>query len=1183
MKQLHKPILLLSMLPFMCGVAFAQRTAGSITGQATDASGAAVPNATITLVNPSNGSSRTTQADKSGNFTFDDVEIGTYELDASAPSFQKSVTKNVVVNVATATRNDVHFQTGSVSETMTVTADAIQVQTDSGSLGTIVDGTQVKELPLNGRSFVELTQLGPGVSGANNFDSKNKGLQGGVDFSVNGNPTTNNLFLVDGANDNDVGSNRTILIYPSIESIAEFKMLTNSYGPEYGQASGAVISIATRSGTNQFHGSVFYSGRNDALASYTYFSRRNAGLGLPLDGKDKLRRNDFGYSIGGPIKRDKLFFFFNEEWNREIRGFTQSACVASAAEISGDFTTTTCGATPPNFGADAVPGSNGRVLKAVDPSGVLLAKYYPLPNKAADQNGNNWSESLPSALKWRQENVRVDYNLTPRNVLMGRYVQDTWTNPSYNGNQYWGDSIFPEINSSWAQPSKQIIGRVTSTISSTLVNDAEFAYSNNRINISPGGTDPGLIGQLNSAIPTLYPTTLKNNKTGSIPTIWGGLQNYGNYQNIWTIAPWNNKLDIYTVRDDVSKALGNHTIKAGLFLGWNAKDEDTSTASSEHPSFSASDYQVDTKAGGIQTGNPLGNVLVPSNPFTLSETSTNIRAQLRWRDREFYASDAWKLTPRLTLNYGARWSFLPTPYQPDGLETNFVPSLYDPTKPASDACNGLWIVPGKHPCQDANAKFGTSFSSGVNGPNKYLVHNNNHMIAPRVGIAYDVFGNGKTAVRLGYGMFYQRERVSRYTLVANAPFAVSVSNYSRALSGPTPGSLSGAAASPAGGYDPSNTVPVSMQWNLTLEQELAKNTVLQVSYVGNRGEHLTSSYDVNSIAPQNWAAATFSPNGSINTFRPYSNFGSLTYWTHRGDAYYNGLQTLFRTQFNQFRLQAAYTWSHAIADVVTDDSSGGSGSQSFTVASNPKYDRGNAATNRPNIFVANATYFLPTLSGSNMLTRQTLGGWELSGITTADSGNSVSVFEGGIGENGAQLDPALKSKAAFSGALFQTGLVSNQRPLLASGASCNSGSGIGASQVFNPAAFTLVGYQLGTLDPRTAPRGVCHGPKLINTDLSIDKNWKVLHERATIQFRFDAFDLLNHANYRGDQINATPISNINCGPITSVGSDGTNYYAPCSSTNSVVSTQTTNGNFGQATGLVGNAQRQFQYGLHIQF
>ena len=211
--------------------------------------------------------------------------------------------------------------------------------------------------------------------------------------------------------------------------------------------------------------------------------------------------------------------------------------------------------------------------------------------------------------------------------------------------------------------------------------------------------------------------------------------------------------------------------------------------------------------------------------------------------------------------------------------------------PATASC----IAPGADPCGDANKKFGTNFSSGAVGPNNALVNNNNHLIAPRVGIAYDVFGNGKTAVRVGAGEFYQRERVSRYTLVANAPFAVSVSNYSRALGGATPATLTGASASPSGGMDPRAILPSSWQWNLTVEQTLAKNTVLQTSYVGNRGIHLTSSYDVNGIAPNNWAAATFLTGSAQQALRPFANYGALAYWSHQGDSNYNGLQTLFRT------------------------------------------------------------------------------------------------------------------------------------------------------------------------------------------------------------------------------------------------------------------------------------------------
>lgn len=1163
--------------------AFGQRTSGSVSGQVTDASGASIPSATVTLINKSLGINRTITTNGQGEYTFDDVQIGTYEVDVTAPNFRNYAATGVIVNVATATRTDAHLAAGGANETVTVSADQIQVQTESGSLGNIVDGTQVKELPLNGRSFVELTQLGPGVSAANNFDSKNKGLQGGVDFSVNGNPTTNNLFLVDGANDNDVGSNRTILIYPSIESIAEFKMLTSSYGPEYGQASGAIISIATRSGTNAFHGSAFYEGRNDALAAYTYFARRNAGKGLSLNGKDKLRRNDWGYSIGGPIKRDKLFFFFNEEWNHEIRGFTQSACVASAAERAGDFTTTTCGEPQPTF-TPATPGYSGpHTLTTLDPAGVLLADYYTLPNQALSASGYNWSESLPTFLKDRQENVRVDYNLNKRNVIMGRYTQEAWSNPSYNGNQYWGDTAFPVINGSWAQPSKMIIGRVTSTISDSLVNDAEFAYSNNRINITAGGTDPGLIAQMTAALPSLYPSALKHGAIGT-PTIWSGLGNYGSNNTIWSIAPWNNTLDIYTVRDDVSKVAGRHAFKFGLFLGYDGKNEDTGPASNERLTFATSDGNINndpTKGPvGFRTGNNLANVLIPGNPFLLSETSTNVRAQLRWRDYEFYGGDTWKLTPRVTLNYGVRYSLLRNAFQPNNQITNFVPSLYDPTLPSSDACNGLIHAPGVDPCAAANKQFGTNYTSGGVGPNNSLQPENNHMIAPRVGVAWDVFGNGQTAIRLGGGQFYQRERVSRYTLVANAPFAVSASNYVRALGGPTPTVLKGANASPDGGYILSSTRPNSWQWNGTLEQSLAKDTVLQVSYVGNRGLHLTSSYDINGVQPANWLAATFS--GNVQQYRPFANDNSLAYWTHQGDAYYSALQSLFRTQVKQFRFQAAYTWSHAIANVLTDDSSG-TGAGSFTYGGDPRLDRGNSATNRPNIFVANGTYFAPKLQGHNGLERGALGGWEVTGITTADSGNSFTIYQNGVGENTSVVDANAGGVPGAVNSLFQTGLTGNQRPLITPGQTCTS-TGVKGDQVINPNGLTLIGYVLGNYSTATEPRGYCHGPKLINTDLSVDKNWQV-RERITIKFRFSAFDLLNHANFRADQINGTLAANINCGNTHQVNVNGVikDQYAACSPTNNVVSAFTLGSNFGKSTGLVGNAQRQFLYSLHIDF
>ena len=424
-----------------CSVMYAQQTTGGVVGTVTDSSGAAVPNVSVTLSSTATGFTRTVTSNGNGEYTITDVEPGTYKLTVNAPSYKAYVANNVQVNVATSNTVNAQMQVGGTSETVTVEDTNVAVQTDSAALGQVIDGTQVKELPLNGRSFVELTQLQPGVSAANNFDTKNKGLQGGVDMSVNGNPTTNNLFLIDGVNNNDVGSNRTILIYPSNEAIAEFKMLTNSYGAEYGQASGAIISIVTRSGTNRFHGSAFYDGRNDVLDTFTYFAKQNANPALPRGGKDKLRRNDFGYSIGGPIKRDKLFFFFSEEWNREIRGRTVSACVPTTAELGGDFSAdapgVTCSSTAPVIPAQFQAAGNAKKLSAIDPSAATIDQLFPAPTRATlDGQGNNWSVSLPTALYWREENVRADYRVTPKNLIVGRYTQDTWSNPAYNAG-YW--------------------------------------------------------------------------------------------------------------------------------------------------------------------------------------------------------------------------------------------------------------------------------------------------------------------------------------------------------------------------------------------------------------------------------------------------------------------------------------------------------------------------------------------------------------------------------------------------------------------------------------------------------------------------------------------------------------------------------------------------------------------------
>ena len=595
-----------TLIPFLLLLslaAYAQNYAGSVRGTVTDPSGAAVPGAAVSLRDVATNATMHTTSTDLGAFSFPVVNVGTYEVTVKATGFKESVVKSVEVHVSTATEVNAKLEVGAANETVTVESSDVQVQTTTAEVGAVIEGTQVRELPLNGRNFMSLTQLQPGVSANNQFDSKDKGLQGGSDFSVNGNPSTNNLFLIDGVNNNDVGSNRTILIYPSVDSISEFKMLTNSYGPEYGQASGAIISITTRSGGNQFHGGVFYEGRNDALNAAGYMA---SYYDVP---KPSLRRNDWGYFVGGPVIKDKLFFWWNEEWNRDLRGQIVTQCVPTAAERGGDFTadvnleiaalnsgaatgptqfpTTTCNAPPPatftqsggvwsatsNIPVAFQSGTSPFAVANPDAVGQLLAAYYPLPNLSTPIPGQNFNYASGAAgrVPWREENARVDFDVTKRNRISFRYTQDSWKFPAPNNAFGWGDDNFATYQGSWDQPSKSIMGKLQTQVTNNIVNDFEFGYAHNAIIVTPGGTDPTLSSQIDAAMPPVWPASGKT--TGGLPTVWGGLNQYGNFASIWAIVGYGNHMDLFTWQDNVAMIKGNHIWKFGGLVSHNVKQE----------------------------------------------------------------------------------------------------------------------------------------------------------------------------------------------------------------------------------------------------------------------------------------------------------------------------------------------------------------------------------------------------------------------------------------------------------------------------------------------------------------------------------------------------------------------------------------------------------------------------------
>ncbi|HEX2640239.1 MAG TPA: hypothetical protein VHL50_06695, partial [Pyrinomonadaceae bacterium] len=752
----------------------------------------------------------------------------------------------------------------------------------------------------------------------------------------------------------------------------------------------------------------------------------------------------------------------------------------------------------------------------------------------------------------------------------------------------WGDDAFPTVESSWTQPSQQFAVKLTSTLASTSINEIQFAYSGNRINVDPGsGGD--INREINQAIPGFYPDTDKvNGLDRPHPVFWGGISPYysSSGSDLWAQIPFRNSLDIYSIRDDFSTVKGNHTLRMGFLYDTSGKNEDSG------PSNEAVQFWGPGGCCQGSTGNVLADFLTKGTYFGFNETNTMPVGQTRYKNLEFYFGDSWKAKPNLTLELGARYSVFYEPYDKRNLISSFVPEAYNASRPASDPCNGLVVPKGTNPCAGIPGA-----STPLEASNRALRENNFKNLAPRLGFAWDVFNNGKTAVRGGFGQFFLRERTSPIfaALTLNSPFAKTIAGQ-RTLDalavcpdgaapsrtgGPCTAGLSAASnGSPKFGLSPGAATPYSLQFNVSVGQQLFKDTVLEVGYVGNRARNQLTHYDVNQVLSQNRVAAAFAADANAaNQFRPFKNYGSIYVFERAGRADYDSLQVLFRTRLaKSLNFQAAYTFSKSQADFGLSDSSGSS--SAFAVLNNNERDLDFAESdiNRPHIFVANFIYNLPKFTGSNGFVKTILGGWEVTSIIQVQSGISITPSIGATG-----LRDWRAAQAFPAGVTGLGTAVANQRPLRVDGVPCTIEDANGTRFV-NPAAFTVVGYKIGSTSPK---KTTCLGPGLKNVDFSLYKNFSpswlknsFFGEQARIQLRLEMFNAFNTPQFRGDTISRDFFGGfVACG------------NAPCSASNNTITavtdsagvplTQPYNGNFGVATRTRGG--REIQYALKFYF
>jgi hypothetical protein len=1029
---------------------YAQYAGGSINGQVRDASGASVAGVEVSVTQTETGAVRHAITGAGGEYAFPNLAVGTYDITASHSGFKKILKTGLILHVSEQLGVDLLLELGEVTEQVSVESTATEVRTESSEQGGVITGDQVRELQLNGRSFMTLLELLPGVT-SNMADRADPNTT--PDLSINGARSSASSFRIDGANNADVivGSS-SLNTFTSIETIAEFNVLTATFSAEYGQSGVSQVNVVTRGGTRGLHGSLYEFFRNDKLDAKDFISQSK----LPL------KMNDFGYTLGGPLSigkynrdRSKTFFFVAQEFNRlSTQNAAQNTTVPTAAERLGDFSASKTVVIDPltksPFPDNKIPASR------IDPNAAKLVSLYPLPNFAGSGT-TNYTSAIAAKQPFREDMFRIDHHFSDAVTLYGRYTQDgaVIDNP-YGGSSATGVyTKFPGIGRTSAdRPGRNLALNSTQIFRPTLVNQINFSYSR-RVFDMYSTSDLGSRTDLGLNIPEVYP----ENEQNTIPVL-----SFSSYAGINVARRGHKELFTTEISDNLSYITGRHIFKFGGFYSYAGNREQKF-----NPNVSGT-FTFDTSIAGNDMAAMLLGV-----PTRYAEVEKTVWTDTRFGSAEFYAQDDIKLSSKLTVNMGLRVTNYLQPYDRNDTMSNFMPSLYDPA-------HAFTINPktGTRVLGTGDALNGI-VQAGVDSPyGRKITENNSFLLGPRFGFAYSPLTQKRLVFRGGYGLFYSRALLGAFldTGLSNPPFSQSTTIEATTLSNPGGGKVI-----PATAVVDLTTIglplkaPTVQQWSFGTEFDLAHNAVVSIHYVGTRGTHLLQPININAPA----AGAAAAQGVKVNAVRPYLGYGTIAQRQTTGNSNYNSLQvSLNRQVATGLSVGVAYTWSKSIDNASTDRDA----TDLPPDMTNLRAERATSNFDRTQVFTSNFNWSLPRLARGSLAVaplKAVLDGWQVSGIARMWSGMP--------------FDVVLSQDVAGIGA------VQNQRPNVIG----DTSGPRTAQQWFNTAAFARPAN--GTFG--NMGRNSLRAPGVNKWDLAAFKNF-ALHERVRLQFRTEFFNAFNH-------------------------------------------------------------------------